>query len=94
MEGTSTLAYLIAYKGDAAPVIGLERFAGSIGGQEGSCVFRHVGGQDAGSVSARTWRSCRAWAPAAWSGCSGEAELRIAGHSENGYPLVLSYDLG
>jgi hypothetical protein len=27
-------------------------------------------------------------------GLRGEAELRIAGHSDHGYELVLSYDLG
>ena len=53
IEGTSTLVYLIAYKADAAPVLGLERFTGAIGGHEGSCVLRHVGSQDASSVSAR-----------------------------------------
>jgi Protein of unknown function (DUF3224) len=48
LEGTGTLVYLIAYKAGAAPVLGLERFTGAIGGHEGSCVFRHVGSQDAG----------------------------------------------
>ena len=52
VEGSSTLAYLIAYKPDGAPVLGLEQFTGSIDGHEGTCVFLHIGSQDAGSVSA------------------------------------------
>jgi Protein of unknown function (DUF3224) len=92
IEGTSTLAYLIAYKADAAPVLGLEQFTGSIGGHEGSCVFRHVGSQDGGSVSARV-----EVVPGMGTGdlerLTGEAELTIGGHSDDGYQLVLSYDI-
>ena len=93
LEGTGTLVYLIAYKADAAPVLGLERFSGSIGGRQGSCVFRHVGSQDAGSVSARI-----EVVPGMGTGdletLAGEAELAIAGHGDDGYELVLRYDLG
>jgi hypothetical protein len=91
-EGTGTLVYLIAYKADAAPVLGLERFTGSIGGHEGSCVFRHVGSQDAGSVSARI-EVVPGMGTGGLEGLVGEAELAIAGHSEDGYDLVLSYDI-
>jgi hypothetical protein len=92
IEGTGTLVYLIAYKADAAPVLGLERFTGSIGGHEGSCVFRHVGSQDAGSVSARV-EVVPGMGTGGLEGLVGEAELSIAGHSDDGYELVLSYDL-
>ena len=92
IEGTSTLVYLIAYKADAAPVLGLERFTGSIGGHEGSCVFRHVGSQDAGSVSARV-EVVPGMGTGGLEGLVGEAELSIGGHSDDGYELVLSYDL-
>jgi len=92
VEGTSTVTYLIAYKGDAAPVLGLEQFTGSVDGHEGSCVLRHVGSQDAGSVSAHL-----EVVPGLGTGglerLRGEAELRISGPSEDGYELVLSYDL-
>ena len=74
-------------------MLGLERFAGSVDGHEGSCVFRHVGSQDAG----RSARSCEVVPGMGTGGLEalrGEAELRIAGHSEDGYELVLSYDLG
>lgn len=92
VEGTSTVAYLIAYKADAAPVVGLERFEGSIGGHEGSCVFRHVGEQDKGSVSARV-EVVPGMGTGGLETLRGEAELSIAGHSDDGYPLVLSYDV-
>lgn len=92
IEGTSTLAYLIAYKPDAAPVVGLERFEGTIGGQDGSCVFQHLGNQDSGAVSARI-EVVPGMGTGGLESLRGEAELRIAGHSEDGYELVLAYDL-
>lgn len=92
IEGTSTLVYLIAYKADAAPVLGLERFEGSIGGHEGSCVFQHLGEQDKGSVSARI-EVVPGMGTGGLENLRGVAELSIAGHSDDGYPLVLSYDI-
>jgi hypothetical protein len=93
VEGGSTLTYLIAYKPDAAPVLGIEQFTGSVDGHEGSCVFRHVGSQDAGSVSAHL-EVVPGMGTGGLEGLRGEAELSIAGPSEDGYELVLSYDLG
>lgn len=95
VEGTGTLVYLIAYKADAAPVLGLGlgQFTGSIGGHEGSCVFRHVGSQDAGSVSARL-EVVPGMGTGGLESLVGEAALAIAGHRDDGYDLVLSYDLG
>jgi hypothetical protein len=93
IEGTGTLVYLIAYKADAAPVLGLERFTGSIAGREGSCVFRHVGSQDAGAVSARI-EVVPGMGTGGLEDLVGQAELAIAGHSDDGYDLVLAYDLG
>ena len=92
IDGTSALTYLIAYKADAAPVLGLERFEGSIGGHEGSCVFRHIGEQDKGSVTARI-EVVAGMGTGGLENLRGEAELSIAGHSDDGYRLVLSYDL-
>ena len=92
VEGTSTLSYLIGYKADAAPVLGLERFTGSVDGHDGSFVFQHIGSQDAGSVSAHL-EVVPGMGTGGLEGLRGEAELRIAGQSEDGYELVLSYDL-
>ena len=92
VEGTSRLQYLIAYKADAAPVLGLEQFTGSVDGHEGTCAFRHVGSQDSGSVTAHL-EVVPGLGTGGLEGLRGEAELRIAGHSEDGYQLVLRYDL-
>lgn len=93
VEGTGTVAYLIAYKTGAAPVLALERFEGSIGGHEGTCVFRHLGTQDQGSVSGHL-EVVPGMGTGGLENLRGEADLSIGGHSENGYALVLSYDIG
>jgi hypothetical protein len=93
VEGSSTLTYLIAYKPDAAPVIGLERFEGSVDGHEGSFVLRHLGEQDAGSVRARL-EVVPGMGTGGLENLRGEADLVISGHSEDGYELVLHYQLG
>lgn len=92
VEGTSTLAYLIAYKADAAPVLGMEQFTGSVDGHEGSLVFQHIGSQDAGSVSAHL-EVVPGMGTGGLESLRGEAELSIAGHSDDGFEMVLSYDL-
>lgn len=92
IEGTSAAVILIAYKSDPAPIVGFERFDGSIGGHEGSCVFRHVGDQDQGSVSSHL-EVVPGLGTGGLQGLRGEAHLSIAGHSEDGYELVLSYDI-
>lgn len=93
IEGTSKSVGLIAYKDDAAPVLSLERFEGSIGGHEGTCVFQHVGNQDKGSVSSHV-EVVPGMGTGGLVNLRGEAHLTIAGHSEEGYELVLSYDVG
>jgi hypothetical protein len=92
MEGTGTSAGLIAYHAGAAPILGLERFEGSIGGHDGSCVFRHVGVQDKGSVTDHL-EVVPGMGTGGLEGLRGEADLLIAGHSDDGYELVLSYEL-
>jgi hypothetical protein len=93
LDGTSVLSYLIAYKPGGAPVLAFEHFTGSVDGHAGSCVFQHVGGQDEGSV----WGHLEVvpgMGTGALESLRGAADLRIAGHSEDGYELVLAYDLG
>lgn len=92
MEGTSTVSYVFGYHGGDAPVLGLEQFTGTIGGQEGSCVFRHVGTHDASSVTA-TLEVVAGMGTGGLEGLRGTAELAIAGEAPDGYPLELSYDL-
>jgi hypothetical protein len=92
VEGTGTAAGLIAYHAGAAPILALERFEGSIDGHEGSCVFRHVGVQDKGSVTDHL-DVVAGMGTGGLETLRGEAELSIGGHSDDGYELVLAYDL-
>lgn len=93
LVGRSTVSYLIGYRPDgAAPVVGMERFEGALEGQQGSVVLRHVGEQDAGAVSARL-EVVPGMGTGELARLRGEAELRIAGHSDDGYELVMSYAL-
>ena len=92
LEATSTLSYLIAYKPDGAPVVGMEQVTGSLDGHDGSFVVQHTGWQDSGSVKGHL-----EIVPGLGTGgletLRGEAELLIAGHSDDGYELVLHYEL-
>lgn len=92
IEGNSTVAYLISYKEGAAPVTGFERFEGSIGGHDGSCVLRHTGSHTGEGVEAHV-EVVPGMGTGGLADLRGEAELRIAGHSDDGYELVLVYDL-
>lgn len=93
VEGTGRLTYLIAYRDGAAPVLGFEHFEGSIGGREGTCVLQHIGEQDKESVSVRV-TVVPGMGTGGLADLRGEAELSIAGHSDDGYGLALSYELG
>lgn len=92
MEGSSTLHYLLGYRDGDDVVIGLERFEGSIGGHDGSCVLQHVGSHGDGAVRAQV-----TVVPGMGTGglatLRGEADLVIAGHRDDGYELVLHYAL-
>jgi len=92
LEGTSTTAYLITYKSGAAPVVGLEHFEGSVAGHKGTFVLRHLGEQHAGTVRAHL-EVVPGMGTGALANLRGEADLLIEGHSEDGYELVLRYDL-
>ena len=93
VEGTSSVSYLMGYRGGDDLVLALERFTGSVDGHAGSCVFRHEASHDSSSV-----RGHLEVVPGMGTGelanLRGEADLVIAGHSEDGYELVLLYDRG
>jgi len=93
MEGTSTAAYLMGYRGGDDLVLALERFSGSVDGHEGSCVFQHTASHDSSSVRGHL-RVVPGMGTGGLATLRGEAELLIEGHSEDGYELVLHYDLG
>lgn len=91
IEGTSTVAYLISDNGNSAPVLGFERFEGSIAGRTGTCVLQRIGEQDAVSVTEHI-----SVVPGMGTGeletLRGEADIRIAGHTDDGYELSLAFD--
>jgi len=84
---------VMTYSPEATCRFSLERFEGSIGGHEGTCVFRHVGNQDKGSVSSHV-EVVPGMGTGGLENLRGEGHLTIAGHSDDGYELVLSYDIG
>ncbi|RNL85702.1 DUF3224 domain-containing protein [Halostreptopolyspora alba] len=92
IRGTGTVVYLIGYASEPGPVLALERFEGTIAGHEGTCVFSHVGTQDRTSVSVRL-EVVPGMGTGALETLRGEAEVAIKGHSEEGYPITLSFDI-
>jgi hypothetical protein len=51
IEGTSITEWLMAYLEDgSAEFVGMERISGSVGGQEGTLVLRHIGAYQGGAA--------------------------------------------
>lgn len=92
IEGHGIVAYLISYNPAFAPVSGFERFEGSIDGHDGSLVFQHVGDHDAEAVRA-TLTIVEGLGTGGLETMKGEARIELAGHSDDGYDITLSYDL-
>ena len=92
IEGMGTVAYLISYSPGFAPTSGFERFEGSIDGHDGSLVFQHLGDHDEQAVRA-TLHIVEGMGTGGLEGMTGEATIELAGHSEDGYDITLSYDL-
>lgn len=92
IAGTSTIAYLISYRPGAAPIAGFERFEGSIDGHDGSLVFQHSGEHDAEGVRA-TLTIIEGMGTGALETMTGAATVNLAGHSDKGFEITLSYDI-
>lgn len=92
IEGSSTIAYLISYRPGSAPMAGFERFEGSIDGHDGSLVLQHTGDHDAEGVRARL-TIVEGMGTGGLEKMTGEAAVVLAGHSDDGYEITLSYDL-
>ena len=92
MEGSSTALYLISYKEGEAPTLAFERFTGTIGGLEGSCVFRTTGTQSPEAVQGHS-EVVPGMGTGQLESLRGEIELRLAGEAPDGYPVTLSYDV-
>lgn len=92
IEGAGNVSYLISYRPGAAPVSGFEQFTGSIDGHDGSLVFQHVGEHDAEAVRA-TLHIVEGMGTGGLEGMTGEASINLAGHSDDGYEISLTYSL-
>jgi len=92
LEGSSEVDYLISYNGAVAPTVGFQRFTGSLAGHDGSFVLVHTGEHDAEGVREHL-RVVPGLGTGALTGLRGEAHLALTGHSDEGYRLVLAYDL-
>ncbi|MGV9670577.1 MULTISPECIES: DUF3224 domain-containing protein [unclassified Gordonia (in: high G+C Gram-positive bacteria)] len=93
VHGTGTLAYLIAYiEGTEAPTLGLQAFEGSIDGHDGTLVLRHDGSHDAIGVHERL-DIVDGLGTGGLADMRGHAEIEIAGHSDDGYPITFHYSM-
>ncbi|MDQ1664124.1 MAG: hypothetical protein QOH75_155 [Actinomycetota bacterium] len=95
LDGTRTAAYLFAYrdgKAGHARINGYERFEGSIGGHEGTCVFVHTGGVEDGLVSGHV-EVAEGLGTGGLEDLSGSADLVLENPTDDGYELTLAYDL-
>jgi hypothetical protein len=92
LEGTSTLVYLLGYRGGDDVVLGLERVEGTLAGRRGSFVLRHEARHGSGAVRG-TLTVVEGMGTGELTGLRGEAELALEGHAEDGYELVLRYGI-
>jgi hypothetical protein len=92
--GTGTVAYLIAYiSGQAAPTVGFQGFEGTIDGHEGGLVLRHSGEHDDAAVRERL-DIVPGLGTGGLADMRGYAEVELAGHSDDGYPITFHYSMG
>ncbi len=93
MEGTSTALYLITYREGPAPVLAVERFTGTIGGLEGSCVWTSTGTQAEHGVDAMA-EIVTGMGTGGLAGLRGKLHVSLQGAPpDDGYPLTLEYDV-
>lgn len=91
IEGTSQVAYVMTYKSGQAPIVAFEYFEGSIGGHEGTCVFRHTGTHGATDVH-DTIEVVEGMSTGVLASLRGSAVVDIGGEHE-GFGFVLRYEL-
>lgn len=91
LEGRATGKMLVAYPGGTATFEGYTQFTGSIGGHDGSCVWRVVGTYD-GAAHERL-EIVPGLGTGGLEGLRGEAMLDLQGDPADGYEMVLAYDL-
>lgn len=90
MEGEGVVQYLMTYKPGDAPVLAVERFTGSIGGHEGTCVIVHRGSHDAMTVTDAA-EVVAGMGTGGLETLRGEGTPEVDGHSAQGYRFELRY---
>jgi hypothetical protein len=95
VSGTGAVTYLFAYrdsKAGHADIVGYERFTGTIGGHEGTCVFRHTGSYADGAVSDHV-EVLPGLGTDGLADLTGSADVSMAGAPPvGGYEFTLSHD--
>lgn len=93
VAGRGVESSLISYNGEhAAPTLGFLAFEGSIDGHEGSVVLRATGEHAGMHVTGRL-EIVEGLGTGGLANARGYAELEIAGHSDDGYPITFHYTL-
>ncbi|MGH1562325.1 DUF3224 domain-containing protein [Mumia sp. DW29H23] len=92
IEGEGVVQYVMTYKPGDAPLVAVERFTGSVGGHEGTCVLLHRGTHDGLDVDDHV-EVIEGMGTGALETLRGEASIVLGGHSEKGYSFVLEYAL-
>lgn len=88
VEGTSTAELLMTFVADeGVAYVGLERFAASVDGRDGSFVLRHAAGP-----SGASWDVVRGTGAGGLVGLSGEATIMVG--PDGGHSFTLDYQLG
>ncbi|WP_370618666.1 DUF3224 domain-containing protein [Mumia sp. Pv 4-285] len=90
MEGEGVVQYLMTYKPGDAPILAVERFTGSIGGHEGTCVILHRASHDAMTVTDAA-EVVEGMGTGGLETLRGEGTPEVDGHSDEGYRFVLRY---
>jgi hypothetical protein len=91
LSGEGRLEYLMTYLRDGTALfVGFQRFAGRIGGREGTFIFRH-GGRFGDGVATDTWTVVPGSGTGALAGITGQVEFS-APHQDR-YEIIFEYDI-
>ena len=92
LEGVGTVAYAFTYRQGASPIVGFERFEGSLDGHDGSFVLQHAGHHTVTGVQA-TMTVLEGMGTGGLETLRGEAHIDLEVNVHGGFALVLDYDL-
>ena len=91
VSGTATESSLISYIGDErAPTMSFVAFEGTLDGHDGTLVLQSAGDHHGMDVTARL-DIVAGLGTGGLENARGHAEYRLAGHSDDGYPITFHY---